>query len=124
MMTNNLRDFATEHDIDFIVGSSLGGLLGYWLAEDLGVPALLYNPAFQFKHFPLKIPKVYVAEGVRKFVVLGQRDQTVLPSDTVKFCAESKFPHDFRIVTCHWLGHEIDLATFREMSVWALASLE
>jgi predicted esterase YcpF (UPF0227 family) len=44
-----LKNEAIKNYVEFIIGSSYGGFLGYWLAEDLGLPCLLFNPAMAYK---------------------------------------------------------------------------
>ena len=44
-----LENFAKKNEINFIVGSSLGGYIGFWLAEQLGIPCLLLNPALAYR---------------------------------------------------------------------------
>ncbi len=52
-----LKDTSIRKKVKFIIGSSLGGYLAYWLAEDLGLPCLLFNPAMTYDDvFYSKIP--------------------------------------------------------------------
>lgn len=36
--------------IEIIIGSSMGGFVGYHLANLFGVPSMLYNPAFPYRN--------------------------------------------------------------------------
>jgi len=40
-----LSHLIEDKEIDYIVGSSLGGYLGFWLSEKYCLPSLLFNPA-------------------------------------------------------------------------------
>jgi uncharacterized protein len=121
-----LKDIAIRKKVEFIIGSSLGGYIGNALAEDLGLPCLLFNPAMHYTEvFYSKIPLIEKPECPARFIVLGQTDATINPNYTLKVFAEriSKTTYQ-RIVTCHWLGHEIDFSTFAEMINWAIYSMK
>ncbi|MEZ5083089.1 MAG: YqiA/YcfP family alpha/beta fold hydrolase [Bacteroidales bacterium] len=117
-----LKDTVIRKKIEFIIGSSLGGYLGNTLAEDLGLPCLLFNPAMHYTDvFYSKIPVIKKPLCPSRYVVLGENDATINPNYTLKvFREKEKKCASQRIITCHWLGHEIDLQTFEEMVHWAL----
>jgi uncharacterized protein len=121
-----LKDTAIRKKIEFIVGSSLGGYIGNTLAEDLGVPCLLFNPAMHYTDvFYSKMPLIEKPECPARFIVLGQNDATINPNYTLKvFSERNSKPAYQRIVTCHWLGHEIDVVTFAEMINWAMYAMK
>jgi predicted esterase YcpF (UPF0227 family) len=117
-----LKDTAIRKKIEFIMGSSLGGYLGNVLAEDLGLPCLLFNPAMHYTDvFYSKIPKIEKPKCPTRFVVLGLNDETINPNYTLKVLREKGCKGtNQRVLTAHWLGHEIDFRTFDEMLHWAL----
>ena len=121
-----LKETALRKKIEFIVGSSLGGYIGNILAEDLGLPCLLFNPAMQYKDvFYSKMPTIKKPKCPSRYIVLGENDATINPNYTLKVFQEKENQCPFqRIITCHWLGHEIDLQTFEEMVHWALYPLK
>lgn len=121
-----LKDTALRKDIEFIVGSSLGGYLGNVLAEDLGIPCLLFNPAMHYTDvFYSKIPEIDKPKCPIRFVVLGQNDETLNPNFTLKVLREKGCKNSMqRVITAHWLGHEIDLLSFEEMVNWSLFHLQ
>ena len=121
-----IKDTALRKNIEFIIGSSLGGYLGNVLAEDLGLPCLLFNPAMHYTDvFYSKIPKVDKPKCPTRYVVLGLHDETINPNYTVKVLREKGCKNSMqRVLTAHWLGHEIDLRTFKEMVNWAVSSLK
>ena len=54
-----MKDTAIRKKIEFIIGSSLGGYIGNLLAEDLGIPCLLFNPAMHYTDvFYSKMPVI------------------------------------------------------------------
>ncbi|MBN2173363.1 MAG: hypothetical protein JW731_04485 [Bacteroidales bacterium] len=121
-----MKDTAIRKKIEFIIGSSLGGYIGNILAEDLGLPCLLFNPAMQYTDvFYSKMPVVNDSKCPFRFIVLGENDATINPNYTLKvFRQKDQESTRQRIITCHKLGHEIDLQTFDEMLHWALYSLQ
>jgi hypothetical protein len=120
-----MKDTAIRKKIEFIIGSSLGGYIGNILAEDLGLPCLLFNPAMHYTDvFYSKMPVIKKSKCPARFIVLGENDANINPNYTLKIFREKEQKSTAqRILTCHWLGHEIDLRTFAEMINWALFSL-
>ena len=43
-----LRDQCVKESVDFIIGSSFGGYLGFYLSRELQLPSILFNPALFF----------------------------------------------------------------------------
>jgi len=121
-----LKDTAMRKKIEFIIGSSLGGYIGNTIAEDLGLPCLLFNPAMHYTDvFYSKIPVIEKSKCPKRFIVLGLNDETINPNYTLKVFSEKDCKGlDQRIITAHWLGHEIDFRTFDEMVNWAVRSLK
>jgi len=121
-----MKDTALRMKIEFIIGSSLGGYIGNILAEDLGLPCLLFNPAMHNTDvFYSRMPIIEDRKCTARFIVLGNNDPTINPNYTLEvFGAADLNSVDQRIITCHWLGHEIDLRTFKEMVYWALFNLK
>ena len=120
-----LKDTAIRKNIKFIIGSSLGGYLGNVLAEDLGIPCLLFNPAMNYTDvFYSKIPAIENPKCPARFIVLGFNDEMINPNYILKVFNQREHEGIFqRIITCHWLGHEIDFITFEEMVNWAVRSI-
>ena len=121
-----LKETAIRKDVKFIIGSSLGGYLGFLLSADLGIPCLLFNPAMNYKNkvFYSIMPEVKESNCPYRFVVLGAQDKSVDPMESKKILAKyEKEGFESRIVTCEWLDHEIDLTTFEGMLNWTLGGL-
>ena len=112
-----LKKEALEREVQFIVGSSLGGFLGNWLAEELGLPCLLFNPAMNFQSvMNLEIPQVGQLSCPFRLVVLGAKDDSVDPMQNLAYFRQKERDDiEQRILTCHWLGHQIDFDTFEAM---------
>ena len=82
-----------DQKLDFVSGTSLGGILIYHLALLLDVPCLLLNPAVtameQVKDF---IPKeaFEIKPSKKIFVLVGMKDTIVDPEEQIKFFEEIK----------------------------------
>lgn len=116
-----LKDFAITQKAEFIVGSSLGGMLGFWLAEELGLPCLLLNPAVYIAPREAKIPTEMSRKCPKRYVLLGDEDDIVDPNYTWDFFTQNRnqVPHQ-RIIRQQGLGHLIDEPTFEEAVRWAI----
>jgi hypothetical protein len=121
---NKLRELAVSNQVEFIIGSSLGGFIGYWLADELGIRSLLFNPALQLNSIELQLPHGGEPRSlVPKYIVLGANDTVVDPIASLQWL-ESQVDYTVnRVITCSWLSHKIDTSTFREMTAWTLAGL-
>ncbi len=119
-----LKSTIEKEKVEFIVGSSMGGLIGYWLGEDLGLPCLLLNPAMSYlDELMPHLPKINNRQCPARFVVIGAHDASVDPQKNIRFFrnAERTDCHQ-RVVVCEWLAHQIDFNTFDEMVNWAIKS--
>lgn len=120
---NRLLEYAKKHNVQFIAGSSLGGMLAYWLGEALGVPVLLFNPALNHPGIPFREPVQQTGNCPLRLVVLGDHDKTVNPVNTFQFLNEQKSGDADKILRCSWLAHQIPFDAFEEMVAWATENL-
>lgn len=121
-----LKNEAIKNNVELIIGSSYGGFLGYWLAEDLGLSCLLFNPAMAYRtELEMHIPEISNLKCPARFVVLGVDDDVVDPVANARFMKENERNNIFqKVISCHWLGHQIDFDTFDMMVGWAVSLLK
>src|SRR5690606_4019373 len=101
-------------DINAIIGSSMGGFVGYYIADALQRPALLFNPALAYRSVPQEIPAIEKNFPKLKHIILGAKDETIDPKDTLHFLAEKLDVDEFSIKIRQDLAHRIPEEIFRE----------
>lgn len=101
-------------DIDMIVGSSAGGLAGYYLSNLLDVPALLFNPALPFRDYLPQIPDFPHRSSLLQ-VVIGARDDVVNPQKSLEILqSEKKIQGTLEV---HWISsmeHSLPIGIFEK----------
>jgi hypothetical protein len=102
--------------IDCIIGSSMGGFMGYYVALELGIPALLFNPALPIRSINQVVPKnIAPKENQRFSIILGSQDETVAAISNLKYFAQNLLPTiHFQIKIRPDLAHQIPLEIFEE----------
>lgn len=119
-----LKRYAVSKQIEFVIGSSMGGFLAYWLAEELGIPCLLFNPALNIKILKNKFPLIESLYCPARFVVLGAKDDVINPEENINYLRNKNRENLVqKIITCEWLGHQVDHQTFDEMLGWSLENI-
>jgi len=115
-----LKKYAEENQVEFIVGSSLGGFLGFYLAEELGIDCLLFNPAMAIDIVEAKISADFQRKCKKRYVILGDKDEVVNPTYNWDFFQnpDNQAPHQ-RVIRCQWLAHQIDFLSFKEFISFA-----
>ena len=118
---SELKELIIKNKVKFLIGSSFGGMLAYYLAEELGIPCLIFDPAIAYRSVQVEIPKIKSNICPLRIVVLGEKDDIINPIENAKiFNQKEKTGLIQKVVTCNWLGHQIDLQTFDEMVFFAL----
>jgi len=117
-----IKSIAQHENIDLIIGSSMGGFIGYWLGKELKKPSLLFNPALYFKSLSSYIPNLNHSESTPIYACLGEKDERVNPQEVAAYLnkneAKSK---QLKIIMASWLHHTIDLQTFKSITAWFLS---
>ena len=124
-MFHYLMETYKNESIDCIIGSSMGGFMGYHMAMKLGCPALLFNPALPIRSLNQNVPENIVPKENQRFsIVLGSQDETVPAIANLKYLSENLLPTvQFQIKIRPDLAHQIPLEIFEEECNAFLTSL-
>ncbi|MDO5655790.1 MAG: YqiA/YcfP family alpha/beta fold hydrolase [Flavobacteriaceae bacterium] len=109
---NLLSQLLDEYDVDMVIGSSAGGLAGYYFSGLKKIPALLFNPALPFRHYIPHIPELPQRNSFLQ-IVIGARDLDVSPEKTFEFL-KNEFNEDVPL-EIHWinnLAHRFNIQIF------------
>lgn len=99
--------------IEVVIGSSMGGFMGYHLADAFQVPALVFNPALAYRSIPQDIVSKDQSSNLKQ-IVLGTHDETVDPTTTLKYLADNIGVTNYQIRIRQDLAHQIPLEIFTE----------
>ncbi len=110
----NILSLFNDMQINAIVGSSMGGFVGYYMADTLQRPALLFNPALAYRSVPQKIPNNANPNSNLKHIVLGAKDETIDPKTTLEFLSKSIGIDNYNIKIRQDLAHRIPEEIFKE----------
>lgn len=105
-----------DAQIDCIIGSSMGGFMGYYLAMALNCKSLLFNPALSQRSVQQDITENLQPKAQTSYqLVLGWDDLIVPAKDTLQFIKQNGFPKiDYQINLVPNLGHQIPVNIFNE----------
>lgn len=120
-----LRDFAIQHQVEFLVGHSQGGLHAFWLAEDLGLPCFLSNPHLSIRGKKGMSPTLANMSCPLCVLALGEDDRSVDSARTLLYLEQHpNLNKNIKLKMLEGAGHRIDEETFEEMLQWALEEVE
>lgn len=101
--------------IQSVIGSSLGGFVGYYIADIYNLPSLLFNPALASRSVSQKIPVYKNPYFSFKQIVIGIQDNVVDPKGTFTFLSKNLQEHtNYDIHVRQDLGHQISIEVFKE----------
>lgn len=112
-----LFDTYQNQKINVIIGSSMGGFVGYHLAQSLGICAMLYNPALPYRsNIEQVIPsELKIKQSPLMRFVLGGQDDIIKAKDNLSFLSQNLDAQtDYTIVIKNDLAHQIPLDVFEE----------
>lgn len=114
----SLMNSNENNRFDVVIGSSMGGFMGYYIANTIKCPALLFNPALPHRPVTQHIPKLNPLNAAPQLnFALGGEDQIIKANDTLKWLSENRIAEtDFQIFINKEMGHQIPTAIF-EMEV-------
>lgn len=104
-----------NENIKVVIGSSMGGFVGYYIADAYQLPSLLFNPALSSRSVHQEVPVYKNPYLSFKQIVLGADDDVIDPRHTFTFLSKTLQEHtDYDIHVRQRLGHRIPVAVFEE----------
>ena len=112
----DIKNTLVKYNPDLIIGSSMGGFFAYNLAQELNIPAVLFNPAIHSRSFTPDL------NGLEKcnfkppiHFVFGEADDLIDPKTSIEIIAKNGYTKNNYIVLPH--GHRTPYEVFvREIS--------
>ena len=103
-----------KQEIDVVIGSSMGGFMGYYLANTINRPALLFNPALPFRPVQQNVPELdFLKPTSLLHFALGGQDDIIKANDNLKWISVNRNPlNDIKIAIHSQMGHQIPLDIF------------
>lgn len=107
-------------DIQAIIGSSAGGLVGYYLAQQMDKPCLLFNPALPFRNetpFFFNFNKNY--EKYMR-IVIGLQDEIISPWQSIDILKQDfKATQNAEIQLINQMKHSYPIEIFsKEVAIF------
>ncbi len=106
-------NLAQKEGINLIIGTSMGGFLGYYLSLGLNLPALLFNPALPHRSVPMEIPQMDKNRTNYLRVILGGQDDIINPKENLNWLTEHE-KGEMDIKWVNTLGHRIPKDVFAQ----------
>ena len=103
-----------KNQFDIVMGSSMGGFMGYYFANTIKCPALLFNPALPHRPVPQNIPEINPINAASLLhFALGGQDDIIEANATLKWLSENRLPDtDIKINVHKQMSHQIPLTIF------------
>ncbi|MFD0976550.1 YqiA/YcfP family alpha/beta fold hydrolase [Salinimicrobium gaetbulicola] len=118
-----LRNYP-DTQFNVVIGSSMGALNGYIISNQIGRPALLFNPPlgkYAIAEFSLE-PRFTTGLSPKQ-LLLGGKDDVVDPKETLTFLSDHLQEHELEIKIDPNLGHRIPLDLFKEQVSYFFSKL-
>lgn len=101
--------------IKVIIGSSMGGFIGYYIADSYQLPSLLFNPALASRSVNQRIPTYKNPYLSFKQIVIAAKDEVIDPKETLLFLSRTLQEHtDYHIHIRQDIQHQIPVDVFEE----------
>lgn len=97
-----------EKNINLIIGSSMGGALGFLLSSNFNLPALLFNPALPYYEVDFN-PKKQISAYQK--CILGKLDSVINPNNSLTYLNSLELP-TMKIEILPELKHQIPVSVF------------
>lgn len=111
--------------VDVVIGSSAGGLVGYYLAQTLHKPCLLFNPAISYrKQLPFCTDFVSSYQSYMQ-IVIGLQDEVLSPQTSLELLLADFTPlQKVEIHLVNQLGHPLPLDIFSKETQYFMTTIK
>lgn len=99
-------------EFDVVIGSSMGALNAYIISENIGRPALLFNPPLS-RYQKVTFTTYFTKNAAPKQLLLGAQDEVVNPTETLAFLANHLKEDSLRLNVDSQLEHRIPVSIFK-----------
>lgn len=104
-----------DEKIHAVIGSSMGGFIGYYIADAYQIPSLLFNPALASRAVYQRIPTYKNPYLSFKQIVLAANDDVVDPKETLVFLSKTLQQYtDYHIHIRQDIKHRIPADIFEQ----------
>ena len=113
-IVNELMNMVESFQPTLIIGSSMGGYLGLFLADNYKIECLVFNPAIHSCSFEIKVPSSKGSDFTfQPIVILGMEDNVINPLLTKEILDTAYFYCDIEEI--EGMGHRVPLNVFINM---------
>lgn len=104
-----------DTEFNVVIGSSMGALNGYIISNQIGRPALLFNPPLgRYAIMEFSLEPRFTTGLSPKQLFLGGKDEVVDPKETLAFLGKHLQENELEIKVDPFLGHRIPFDLFEE----------
>ena len=109
---NEVLQMAKEYNPALIIGSSMGGYFGYYIAAELNVPAILFNPALPYRTNIKPKVRNFNIHPKSVYFILGKNDNVIKAKDKIDWISENKHNIDQVIIRLLDFEHGVPIGIF------------
>ena len=103
-----------NQNIDVIIGSSMGGFIGFYLSKLLNKPCLVFNPALPYRSVEQIVPMIEFDLNNFIQIVIGNKDIIVNSKENINYILNNiTSDNSISIQIINQLEHQIPVAIFK-----------
>lgn len=107
---NTIYNQIKDMNVSLIIGSSMGGYLGYWLCKKMNVPGLLFNPALYKRSIEVSV-ETNGKYNPQYDIVIGSLDDVLDPVLNKSWLSDNNTNYELHEEN---IGHKIPIDIFQK----------